>query len=209
MTIYGGAKRTVAIADLHGEITLLHRLLAQLPTQGIQLLFLGDYLDRGEDSLATIQTLTELARERSCIFLRGNHDAAWLEVWTGERFRRCPAIPGARAVWEQIHGQVPPWVGAFLERTAMDWEDVDAYYSHAGALPGCSFRDTPMEVKIWGTDGFLASTYDWGKPVVFGHYEFAEPLLTRTKMGIDTAAYRTGILTALDVRERCIIQAAR
>jgi serine/threonine protein phosphatase 1 len=208
MTMIGSARRSVAIGDLHGEVTLLHRLVAQLP-KGVQLIFLGDYLDRGEDSLATLKALTELARDRACIFLRGNHDAAWLEVWTGERFRRCPAIPGARAVWEQVQGQMPSWVGAFLERTYVDWEDADAYYSHAGALPGRSFRETPAEVKMWGSDVFLASSYDWGKPVVFGHYEMSEPLLTSTKMGIDTAAYRTGILTALDVRERRIIQATR
>lgn len=210
MTRFGAvARRSVAIADLHGEVTLLQRLVAKLPTQGIQLIFLGDYLDRGEDSLATIQALTELSRKRACIFLRGNHDAAWLDVWTGERFRRCPAVPGARAVWEQVHGQMPPSVGAFLERTSVDWEDADAYYSHAGALPERSFRETLAEVKIWGNDTFLTSSYDWGKPVVFGHYELTEPLLTPTKMGIDTAAYRTNILTALDVREGRIIQAAR
>lgn len=201
--------RSIAIGDVHGEVNLLRTLVARLPTDGVQLLFLGDYLDRGEDSVGTIQYLVELAQERPCVFVRGNHDAAWLDVWNGDRFTRCPAIPGARNVWEAAHGQVPPIVGTFLARTHLDWEDADAYYAHAGALPGCSFRKTPPEVKLWGTDTFLASPYDWGKPVVFGHYELAEPLMTPTKQGIDTAAYRTGCLTALDVRERRIIQAAR
>lgn len=201
--------RPVAIGDLHGEVTLLRTLVQHLPADGVQLMFLGDYLDRGEDSVGTIQYLMELAHERSCIFLRGNHDAAWLDTWTGERFTRCPAIPGARAVWEQVHGQMPPQVGEFLARTHIDWEDADAYYAHAGALPERSFRATTAEVKLWGNDAFLASPYDWGKPIVFGHYELTEPLLTLTKMGIDTAAYRTGRLTALDVRERRVIQATR
>ncbi|MBA3822384.1 MAG: metallophosphoesterase [Ktedonobacterales bacterium] len=205
----GSAQRSVAIGDLHGEVSLLRALIQQIPPDGVQLLFLGDYLDRGEDSLGTIQFLWELAQERACVFLRGNHDAAWLDVWNGDRFVRCPAIPGARKVWEAAHGQVPPLVGAFLARTHLDWEDADAYYAHAGALPDCSFRKTPTEVKLWGTETFLTSPYDWGKPVVFGHYELTEPLLTPTKCGIDTAAYRTGCLTALNVHTRQVIQAAR
>jgi serine/threonine protein phosphatase 1 len=62
---------------------------------------------------------------------------------------------------------------------------------------------------VWGDSRFLTSSYNWGKPVVFGHYELAEPLITPTKIGLDTAAYRTGILTAMDIVERRIIQATR
>jgi serine/threonine protein phosphatase 1 len=57
-----------------------------------------------------------------------------------------------------------------------------------------------------GQSDFLGSSYDWGKPVIFGHYELAEPLVTPTKIGLDTAAWRTGRLTALQVETRQIIQ---
>lgn len=209
MKMMGNTIHPYAIADLHGEITLLQKLLRTIPATDVQLIFLGNYVDRGEDSFKTIQFLRELAHERSCIFLRGNHDAAWLDTWSGERFLRCPAIPGARALWEQVNGQIPPTMGQFLTRTQIDWEDRYAYYSHAGARPKTSFRQTPAEVKVWGDDLFLTSTYDWGKPVIFGHYEVAEPLITHTKIGIDTAAYRSGTLTALDVINARVIQVIR
>ncbi len=46
---------TYAIGDLHGEVTLLKRLLALLSFRTEDtLVFLGDYLDRGEDSIATV-----------------------------------------------------------------------------------------------------------------------------------------------------------
>jgi serine/threonine protein phosphatase 1 len=199
----------IAIADLHGELTLLQRLLREIPTVGTRLIFLGDYLDRGEDSFGTIHFLASLAQERDCLFLRGNHDAAWLESWTGERFARCPAIPGAQSLWSSVQGQVPSEIVRFLERTQVDWEDTYAYYAHAGAEPGTPFRRTPAEVKIWGDSRFLTASYDWGKPVIFGHYELPKPLITPTKIGIDTAAYRTGILTAFDVVERNVIQKTR
>src|SRR5579883_2464666 len=103
---------TYAIGDLHGEITLLRQLLDLLPLQPEdELIFLGDYMDRGEDSVGTVLFLIDLARQYHCIFIRGNHDEEWLEFWNGERFTRHPAIPGARTVWEQQHGQIPSAIG--------------------------------------------------------------------------------------------------
>ena len=44
------APSTYAIGDLHGEVSLLRRLLLTLPyRQQNTLVFLGDYMDRGED----------------------------------------------------------------------------------------------------------------------------------------------------------------
>jgi serine/threonine protein phosphatase 1 len=201
---------TYAIGDLHGEVTLLRRLLEQLsPGSDDTLIFLGDYLDRGEDALATVETLTTLAESCHCIFLRGNHDEAWLETWNGSAFTRCPHIPGARPIWDQYHGLIPSEIGEFLAGTRLTYEDGYAWYSHAGAQPGIPFWESPPEAYVWGSPGFLTSTYDWGKLVIFGHYELEELLITHTKIGLDTAAWRTGIVTALQVETRTIIQVAR
>src|SRR5215469_1771425 len=88
---------TYAIGDLHGEVTLLRQLLALLPfREEDTLVFLGDYLDRGEDSVATILALQELKRSHPhCIFLRGNHEDAWLACWDGASFSHAPDIGGA------------------------------------------------------------------------------------------------------------------
>src|SRR5579884_2716074 len=88
---------TYAIGDIHGEVTLLRRLLALLPfREEDTLVFLGDYLDRGEDSVATILALRELKRSHpKCIFLRGNHEDAWLACWDGASFSHAPDIGGA------------------------------------------------------------------------------------------------------------------
>ncbi len=204
------ASATYAVGDVHGEVTLLKSLLEQLaPRPEDTLIFLGDYLDRGEDSLGTIDMLVALATSHHCIFLRGNHDEAWLETWNGLEFTRCPSIPGARLIWDRYQGLVPPRLGEFLTSTRLFYEDGYAWYSHAGAEPGIPFSESPPEVYVWGIPGFLRSTYDWGKPVIFGHYQLDEPLITRTKIGLDTGAWRTGILTALHVETRAIIQVAR
>lgn len=199
---------TYAIGDLHGEITLLRHLLNILTVHlDDQLIFLGDYMNKGEDSVSTVLFLADLAHTQSCIFLRGNHDEAWLDCWNGEAFTRYPRIPGARSVWEQHPGQISPRIGAFLAKTLPCFADGYAYYAHAGAQPGVPFWQSPLEVYIWGRNDFLRNPLSrWGLPVVFGHYELTEPLITDTLIGIDTAAYRTGILTAIRIEDRHIFQ---
>jgi serine/threonine protein phosphatase 1 len=201
---------TYAVGDLHGEVTLLHRLLAALPLDEEDVLvFLGDYLDRGENSAATVAALRALERERRCVFLRGNHEDAWLDVWNGASFARPPSISGARKAWNDFGGRVPVDVGHWLEGTRIDYEDDHAFYVHAGVLPGTPFWRTPPLQKLWGAGSFMESDYDWGKPVVFGHWQLPEPLLLFNKIGIDTGAYQSGVLTAVRLPDRVIFQARR
>ena len=63
--------------------------------------------------------------------------------------------------------------------------------------------------KMWGAKDFLDSQYDWGKPVVFGHWQMSEPLLQANKIGIDTGAYKSGVLTAIRLPDREIFQIRR
>ncbi|HUY75521.1 MAG TPA: metallophosphoesterase [Ktedonobacterales bacterium] len=198
--------RTFAIGDLHGEVTLLRRLLAAIQPQPTDtLIFLGDYVDRGEDSVATVEELEALRARTQVVAIQGNHDAAWLEVWTGHGYRHRPAIPGARAIWEQYRGLLPVSIGRFLETTVLTYEDEEAYYSHAGAHPGRPFWQTPASELLWGPPGFWherddqGRRVDWGKPVVCGHYEVEEPVVTPIRICLDTAAYRTGVLSALEL----------
>src|SRR5260370_19351492 len=202
---------TYAIGDLHGEVTLLHRLLTILPfREEDTLVFLGDCLDRGEDSVATILALRELQRTHpACIFLRGNHEDAWLACWNGAGFSHVPAIEGAHQVWERCGGSVPFAVGDWLEETRIEYEDEHAYYVHAGVLPDKPIWRTSGLHKMWGAKGFLESTYDWEKPVVFGHWSLPEPLMQSNKIGIDTGAFRTGRLTAIQLPDRPIFQLQR
>ena len=54
--------RTAVITDIHGRLTELEALLAQIPA-GARLVFLGDYVDRGTQSSEgadVIRTLHEV-----------------------------------------------------------------------------------------------------------------------------------------------------
>lgn len=73
---------TYAIGDIHGELALLDGLLAQvepLLRPADQLVFLGDYIDRGPATRGVIERLLRLRAEAPCPvrFLLGNHEE-WL-----------------------------------------------------------------------------------------------------------------------------------
>ncbi|TVZ26241.1 serine/threonine protein phosphatase 1 [Gillisia sp. Hel_I_86] len=76
--------RTIAIGDIHGGLKALIQLLERidlLPSD--KLIFLGDYVDGWSDSANVVSYLIDLAKQNSCIFLRGNHDdltEEWLKT---------------------------------------------------------------------------------------------------------------------------------
>src|SRR5580658_7263716 len=74
-----------AIGDIHGQITMLRALLDKLNRLPLRnndtLVFIGDYVDRGEDSRAVIEALIELKTQRpDTVFLRGNHEQLMLDA---------------------------------------------------------------------------------------------------------------------------------
>ncbi|MFO7720665.1 MAG: metallophosphoesterase family protein [Gillisia sp.] len=79
-------QRTIAIGDIHGGLKALIQLLEEISiTPDDTLIFLGDYVDGWKDSANVVSYLIDLAKQNSCIFLRGNHDELtyrWLK--TGE-----------------------------------------------------------------------------------------------------------------------------
>lgn len=79
-------KRTLVIGDIHGGLKALIQLLERAGVAPEdELIFLGDYVDGWSDSANVVSYLIDLAKQNTCIFLRGNHDDLtyrWLK--TGE-----------------------------------------------------------------------------------------------------------------------------
>lgn len=67
--------RTLVIGDIHGGLKALVQLFdrAEIMPEDT-LIFLGDYVDGWSDSANVVTYLIELAKQNTCIFLRGNHD---------------------------------------------------------------------------------------------------------------------------------------
>jgi diadenosine tetraphosphatase ApaH/serine/threonine PP2A family protein phosphatase len=73
----------VIISDLHGDSDLLYQLLEKvhydkfLSQARNKMVFLGDYVDRGSDSIGVLHTICYLKNEypQSVVLMRGNHEA--------------------------------------------------------------------------------------------------------------------------------------
>jgi serine/threonine protein phosphatase 1 len=73
--------RLLAIGDIHGYLSKLEKLIAEVrPTTEDQVVFLGDYVDRGPDSKGVIDYLIEFAKSfPKTVFLQGNHEQMMLD----------------------------------------------------------------------------------------------------------------------------------
>src|SRR6266480_7610340 len=73
---------SIAIGDIHGNLPALNDLLAQLEpalSARDEVVFLGDYIDRGPDSRGCIDRILRFRAETAAavVVLRGNHED-WL-----------------------------------------------------------------------------------------------------------------------------------
>jgi len=67
--------KIIAIGDVHGEIHKLKNLFEKLSfTKNDTIIFLGDYIDRGEDSKGVINFVLSLKDKCNLVTLKGNHE---------------------------------------------------------------------------------------------------------------------------------------
>jgi serine/threonine protein phosphatase 1 len=202
------ASRHIVIGDIHGSTTALQRLLrATAPEADDTLIFLGDYIDRGEDSRAVLDQLMALERTRRCIFLKGNHEDLFLRALDGgtEEWLNWLGNGGLTTLHDFDQTLPPPGHVDWLRRLALSHETDDYYFVHAGLRPGVPPEASTDMERLWIREPFLSSDYDWGKRVVFGHtVQLHGPLVQPNKIGIDTGAClpRIGRLTAMILPEK-------
>lgn len=204
---------TCVIGDIHGCHASLVALLDKLLPWADTIVFLGDYVDRGPDSRKVVDTVMALQKTHGrVITLMGNHDFLFLQYLTGQEEPLFLNVGGREtlasyglspsASREEIARLVPPEHRLFFNSLPLVWEDQHAVYVHAGLQPGRHLSQQTQQWCLWAREAFLRSTCDYGKPVVFGHTTFDEPLVAADKIGIDTGAVYGGRLTALLLPER-------
>lgn len=75
-------KRLIAVGDIHGELDKLNLLLDWVdPTTDDKFIFLGDYIDRGNNSRGVVEQLIKFGHDfPETIFLRGNHEQMLIDT---------------------------------------------------------------------------------------------------------------------------------
>jgi protein phosphatase len=71
-----GVKRLVVVGDIHGDYESLARILSSVDPKEALLVFLGDYIDRGEQSPQVVYEVLRVKLENpsSVLLLMGNHE---------------------------------------------------------------------------------------------------------------------------------------
>ena len=207
-----------AIGDIHGNLDLLQRLLEKIQPDLArdQLVFMGDYIDRGPNPKGVVDYvlgLKRLANPQEVICLKGNHEAMFLNFLQGrdlELFMFNGGLSTLRDYWgedwdnlEQL--VLPPEHREFFEELRLYYETPDYLFVHGGLKSGVPPAEQDEEDLLWIRGDFIASMEDFGKKVIFGHTPFQQPLVMPNKIGIDTGAAYGNRLTCLKLpREKFI-----
>ncbi len=204
--------RLLAIGDIHGCRDQLQSLLKQVQLQPEdRLVFLGDYIDRGPHSREVVDLLLDLGKRLPrTIFLKGNHEAMVLDYLAGRETRMFLGNGGGTTLASYAAAGFdtpPPEHREFFQQLRLYYETEGFIFVHAGLYPGIPLAEQTESDLLWIRDTFLSSRYDWGKTIVFGHTPRETPLLTPTRIGLDTGAVYGRRLTCCEVRSRQLWQA--
>ena len=211
-----------AIGDVHGCYELMKDVLAGLAADYAErargrrpiLIFLGDYVDRGPQSAKVMEALVWLKRrgDLEIHFLKGNHEQALLG-FLDEPERGGPWLEFGGAETLASYGVTPPKTDDGPEVYVRARDEVGDYaFVHAGVRPGVPLEGQEENDLLWIRRGFVDQPGPFGKTIVHGHTWLSEqPQVTEHRLGLDTGAYATGVLTAarLEDGEVEILQAQR
>jgi serine/threonine protein phosphatase 1 len=96
----------------------------------------------------------------------------------------------------------------FLEALELCHHVGDYYFVHAGVRPGVALDKQRFEDQLWIREPFNSSTRDHGAVVVHGHTIADEVQMLPNRIGLDTGAFRSGVLSCLvlEGEQRRLIQ---
>lgn len=236
VTIPAG-ERFYVIGDVHGRADLLQQLHAMIADDAAkrgwarnQLIYLGDYVDRGPDSRGVMAlAMRDDPSGFSKLHLRGNHEAmlldflenpysgsAWLNIGGDAVLREYGiAAPSEFSQPEQLahaakllaEAMLPSEL-AFLQNLKPCHRAGGYFFTHAGVRPGVPLDMQNMNDLIWIRGPFLSHMGDFGAIVVHGHTITNQVEIKPNRIGIDTGAHATGKLTCLilEANKRWLLQ---
>ncbi len=217
-------QRVYCIGDIHGRADLLGQLHKMILNDaegygGVKtIVYLGDYIDRGEHSRQVIETLlSQPLPDFEAIHLLGNHEqamqdfmqrpeatASWLSFGGRETLHsygvtltHIPTLRDMPQLAGQLERKLPGTHRAFLHNCTESWRCGSYYFVHAGIRPGVPLDRQTLEDHLWIREEFLYSNANHGLIVVHGHSIAPQVETLPNRIGIDTGAFATGILTCL------------
>lgn len=185
--------KTCVITDIHGRLDDLLALLIKVP-QNAQLVFLGDYVDRGTQSAEVVAHVRSL-QAKGAICLRGNHEDMMLnpgDTWFANGGMATMAsyadpltgVPNAGMMEEDAK---------WMESLPCIHEDRHRVYVHAGVDPRYALSDQIESITQWYRYPKGADEGYRGKHVVHGHTPGVLTLTRRTCLDAGMKAMVCGV----------------
>ncbi|MEL6827620.1 MAG: metallophosphoesterase family protein [Pseudomonadota bacterium] len=220
-----------AIGDIHGRYDLLVKLVKTLRDDfadsgdNAELIFLGDYIDRGFQSKNVLDALIELERDTSVktVFLRGNHEQVmltflqdasvgpdWGKFGGRETLISYGVIPPRSVIateeWEksrvELNASIPKDHVEFLEKLQTSYKVGPFGFVHAGVRSGVAFDEQSDRDRMWIRDEFLTADDREDLFIVHAHTPTKMPYADHRRINIDTGAYYSGRLTAVRLDQK-------
>lgn len=216
--------RLYGVGDIHGHDALLSAMIHAIeqdiaaagPAENI-VVFLGDLIDRGPDSAAVVERLRTIAGPYKCVFLTGNHEEVLVRILDGDdelvgdwlRFGglACAQSYGIESSWlksldsrragEAVRDAVPADHQSFLRSFGDSFSAGDYLFVHAGIRPGVPLEQQTLTDLRWIRSPFLECRHRHPKVIVHGHSIAKQVEFRPGRIGVDTGAYRSGILSAI------------
>ncbi|GJM33460.1 MAG: serine/threonine protein phosphatase [Saprospiraceae bacterium] len=192
------------VGDIHGEITKLTRLCDYIISddQKPEFIFIGDYLDKGENVYETLVFLNDLQNRFDCTFLYGNHEFYWLnyveEDTTIEKYLL--KYGGLATITSMDAKSLIDCKERLLDQFSSFFGSLQSHWMNANYIAvhsGISPKDFQLPITAIPLKNLLFNRYDFFKhqdlylgkyQIIFGHTGFFTPFIDNYKIGIDTAA---------------------
>jgi len=228
---------TYGVGDIHGRADLFEKMIERIRNDSAAMgerpliVLLGDYVDRGPGSRQVLERIIRLKQEQWCDVeaLMGNHEEAllqflrepgygvsWVEYGGAATLASygvtVPAMRTDPDAWEAVRDAfvavLPRAHVELLSGLRVSLRSDDYFFVHAGVNPDVPLSEQGPQDFLWIRAPFLAAEKSCDYVVVHGHTPEEEPSNVRWRIGLDTGAYATGILTGVRLLrdERTVLQ---
>ena len=195
--------RTIIVGDVHGCSFELSSLLDRVDfTSGDRLVFVGDLIARGPDSLGVL----DIVRRTGAVVVRGNHEQKLLDARAG--------LTTLSKVHRDVALSLRPIDWSLLESSRLwcDLPEHEVRVIHAGIDPRRSFaKQKPMTLMAIRTveDALWGEGYEGPPHIVFGHNAPTGIQIHRWATGLDSGCVYGGALTAMVLNAKQKVPAGR
>lgn len=194
-----------AIGDIHGMSfhlqNLLDKIYSDFEEGGYEygeIVFTGDYVDRGPDSKGVLDILIEGTKipELRFITLLGNHDDALFTA--GSYWINRYAKATLKSFGVESEKDIDKKYMDFMSRLWLKYESGPFFFCHAGIDPKRTINDQIREDLLWIRYEFLHCDEKFEKVVVHGHTPcFGHADVRHNRVNVDSHCYASGVLSAM------------